>query len=89
MALLVVEHTVSDYAAWRKVYDAFKGVQDAAGVTAQSVYRSKNDANLVLVLHSFASMAEAEAMVASPALHEAMKNAGVIGMPRVEFFEEA
>jgi hypothetical protein len=43
----------------------------------------------VLVLHSFDSMAAAEAFVASPELREAMQKAGVEGMPRIDFFEEA
>ena len=89
MALLVILHRVRDYQAWRRVYDDFKPNQTAGGVTAESVYRAKDDPNNVLVLHSFGTMAEAEAFVASPELREAMQRAGVAGAPRIEFFEEA
>jgi hypothetical protein len=89
MALLVVLHRVEDYAAWRQVYDAFKAHQDAGGVTAASVHRAKDDPNNVLVLHSFKTVAEAEAFIASPDLRAAMQNAGVEGQPRLEIFEDA
>ena len=58
-------------------------------MTAESVYRAKDDANNVLVLHSFRTMADAEAFVARSDLRETMQRAGVEGEPRLEFFEEA
>jgi quinol monooxygenase YgiN len=88
MALITVLHRVKDYDAWRKVYDDVKPMQQAGGVTAASVYRSKDDPSMVLVLHHFATMEAAEAFAASPDLRAAMERAGVEGMPRVEFFEE-
>jgi quinol monooxygenase YgiN len=89
MALLVVVHRVRDYAAWRRVYDDFAPQQRGAGVIAESVYRSKDDPNTVLVLHSFRTMAEAEAFVARPDLRDAMQRAGVEGMPRIEVYHQA
>jgi quinol monooxygenase YgiN len=89
MAMIVVLHRVKDYRAWRQVYDEFEPVQKAGGVIAESVYQAKDDPNNVLVLHSFATMAAAEAFVAKPELREAMQKGGVEGMPRIEFFEEA
>ena len=90
MAMIVVLHRVRDYAAWRRVYDgAGASLQQAGGVTAQSVYRAKDDPNNVLVLHRFGTMAEAEAFTANPALREAMEQGGAEGAPRIEFFEEA
>ncbi len=89
MAMLLVCHQVRDYRAWRRVYDEVGPLQKAGGVTAESVYQSKDDPNTVLVLHSFATMAAAEAFAANPALREAMQKGGVEGAPRVEFFEDA
>lgn len=89
MAMIVVLHRVGDYEAWRKVYDDVGPMQKAGGVIAESVYRAKDDPRNVLVLHSFATMAEAEKFVASAELRAAMDRAGVEGVPRIEFFEEA
>ncbi len=89
MATIVLLHRVKDYSAWRKVYDSVAPLQKAGGVTAESVYQAKDDPNNVLILHTFATMAEAEAFMANPELREAMQKGGVEDMPRVEFFEEA
>jgi hypothetical protein len=89
MALMTVLHRVSDYDAWRKVYDEVAPVQKAGGVTAESVYRAKDDPNNVLVMHHFSTMAEAEAFLENNEIREAMGRGGVEGVPRFELYEEA
>ncbi len=89
MATVLVLHRVSDYSIWRKAYESFEGVQKELGVIDERVYQLKGDSNNVLVLHTFASMSDAEACMQSPKLKAAMSEAGVIGQPRIEFFEEA
>jgi hypothetical protein len=87
VALLTVLHRVRDYAAWRAVYDGAADLQRANGVTAESVHRAAGDPNNVLVLHHFATVAEAQAFVNLPDLKSAMQQAGVEGPPRIEIFE--
>jgi len=89
MTLVVVRHTVRDYAAWRKVYDSVQPLQAAGGVMEQSVYQDPNNANDVLVLHKFANQSKANEFVSSSELRDAMQRAGVEGQPRVEIFEDA
>ena len=55
----VIQHHVADYKVWRKAYDGFGDVQKAGGVTRQSVYRATDDPNKVLIMHSFATPADA------------------------------
>lgn len=81
MTTLFVRHTVSDYKAWRKVYDGFGPVQKASGVKAASVYQAAHNPNDVTVTHDFASVAEAQAFIKNPELKKAMGSAGVIGAP--------
>jgi hypothetical protein len=50
----------------RKTYDGFADAQKAGGVTRQSVFRSTDDPNTVLITHSFATAADAEKFLASP-----------------------
>lgn len=88
MAMIVVLHRVNDYPAWRREYDEFEPAQKAGGVVSESVYQAKDDPNNVLVLHTFSTMAEAEAFVGSPELRDVMQRAGVADAPRIEFFEE-
>ncbi|TPM16753.1 cyclase [Mesorhizobium sp. B2-3-5] len=81
MTTLFVRHAVSDYKAWRKVYDAFAPVQKASGVKAESVYQVADDPNDVTVTHDFANAADARAFIENPKLKEAMASAGVVGAP--------
>ncbi len=85
MARLFVRHDVADYAAWRKVYDAFhaSGTPKRLGVTAEAVYRTAGKPDEVTAWHDFATEEQAEAFVASAELREAMRNAGVVGAPLV------
>jgi hypothetical protein len=89
MATVLVLHRVDDYSTWRKVYESLEGVQKELRVLEENVYQTKGDANSVLVLHRFASMSDAKACMESPKLREGMTKAGVIGQPRIEFYEEA
>jgi hypothetical protein len=86
MALLVVQHPVRDYRAWRAIYDSVGDVQRAAGVTAESVHRLAGEPNTVLILHHFATAAEAQAFMTNPELLAAMERGGVAGAPRVEIY---
>lgn len=89
MATLFVRHTVSDYAKWRAVYDAFAPTQKKGGVTAQAVYQSAENPNDVTVTHEFASLDAAHAFAASPELKTAMTNAGIVGAPMIWFATQA
>ncbi|WP_421916961.1 cyclase [Mesorhizobium sp.] len=83
MTTLFVRHTVSDYKAWRKGYDAFGPTQKAKGVNAQVVYQAADNPNDVTVTHDFASVADAQAFIKSPDLKKAMEGAGVVGAPTI------
>jgi hypothetical protein len=85
----VVQHHVADYKVWREAYDEFGDVQKAGGVTRQSVYRSTDDPNNVLIMHGFATTADAEKFLAGAELRDAMQQAGVQGQPRVEIYLDA
>ena len=89
MTRVFVRHQVSDYAAWRKVYDSFAPVQKANGVIAESVYRSVDDPNDVTVIHDFATADAAHAFTKLEELGKAMESSGVVGAPTVWFSEKA
>ena len=87
MALCMVLHRVRDFPTWRQEYDSVAELQKAGGVTADSVHRMVDDRDNVLVLHEFDTLELARAFFADPRLKEAMQRGGVIGEPRIEFFE--
>jgi uncharacterized protein (DUF1330 family) len=87
MAMAVVLHRVTDYDAWRRVYDTVADLQADGGVIAESVHRMAGDPDNVLVIHEFDSVVAARAFFANAELGEVMQRAGVVGQPRVEFYE--
>lgn len=86
MALLSVQHDVLDYPTWRAVYDTFDEVQRDWGVTDSSVHQLANAPETVLVLHHFATVAQAQGFLSSRELQDGMQRAGVQGTPRVEIY---
>ena len=86
---MFVRHEVTDYAAWRKVYDDFDGTRRKLGVTDQAVYRSVDNPNDVTVTHDFRSAEQAKAFAASPDLKAAMERGGVKGTPEIWFTTKA
>ena len=89
MTTLFVRHEVSDYAAWRKIYDTFSPVQTANGVTAQAVYRAIDTPNDITVTHEFATLEAAQAFSKLDELKTAMRTGGVLGAPTVWFTNKA
>ncbi|CCM74817.1 hypothetical protein [Rhizobium mesoamericanum] len=83
MPTMFVRHEVSDYAAWRKAYDAFAPVQKANGVTAEAVYQAIDNPNDVTVTHEFATVEAAHAFGKLEELRAAMRTGGVLGAPTV------
>jgi hypothetical protein len=86
MALLAVRHDVRNYGDFRTVYDSMSELQRQWGVTEESVYQLAGGPNTVLILHHFATVAQAKAFLTSRELLAAMKQAGVEGEPRVEIY---
>ena len=89
MTTLFVRHQAADYAAWRRVYDAFKPKARALGVQADAVYQAADDPNEITVTHDFETLETAQAFAASPELRSAMHDAGVVGAPTIWFATRA
>jgi hypothetical protein len=87
MALMVVQHKVSDYTAWRPVYDAHEASRTGAGVTNGRVYRKAEDPNDLLLLHEVADVAKARAWTEGDDLRTAMQKSGVVGEPAIYFID--
>ncbi len=84
---LIVRHPVTDFAAWKVVYDEVGTLRDKHGCTEDRVLVLPTDANDVVAIHEFPSVAQAEAFANDPELGAAMQRAGVAGPPRIEIFE--
>jgi len=87
-ATLAIRHHVSDYAAWRKVYDEVEPLRARHGCTAQRVMQLPDDGNELLITHDFPTAGQAGSFARDPALREAMDRSGVEGAPRIEIFTD-
>ena len=88
MTTSFVRHTVANYDTWRHHFDAFQKTDAASVIKSGKVFQSTEDSNDVTVIHEFDSIADAQAVLNSPELREAMEAAGVQGVPQIWFTEE-
>lgn len=87
--ILIVQHTVRDYDAWKPVFDQHEGVRARYGCLGHTIYRDADDPNNVTLLVRYESRERADEFMRDPSLREAMERGGVISEPRVSWVEEA
>lgn len=87
MYVLAINHAVTDYEKWKTVYDSFPPTT-GGGAQFARLNRSVDDPNLITIVAGFASLDQLKAFVADPTLKERMHEAGVVGQPRIEIYEE-
>ena len=85
---IIVQHTVRDYDAWKRVFDEHEAVRREHGAAGHQLYRGADDPNEVTIVNQFPSREQAEAFAADPSLKEAMERGGVISEPRITWARE-
>jgi len=88
MILIIVQHTVRDYDAWKPVFDEHEAVRRRHGATGHQIYRGADDPNEVTIVNQFPSREQAEAFATDPSLREAMERGGVTSEPRVTWVRD-
>ena len=63
MITLVIQHKVSDFAAWKRAFDADPLGRARNGVLGHVIYRWADDPEFVVVHLDFATRAEADALL--------------------------
>ena len=86
--IVMVQHKVRDYDAWKSVFDEHQAVRTRHGATGHELYRGLEDPNEVTVVNQFPSLEQAQAFAADPSLREAMERGGVISEPRLTWAQE-
>ena len=86
--IIIVQHTVRDYDAWKAVFDEHQAVRTRHGATGHLLYRGADDPNEITIVNQFPSREQAEAFAADPSLKEAMERGGVISEPRITWARE-
>jgi heme-degrading monooxygenase HmoA len=86
--VVIVQHKVRDFDAWKPVFDEHGDVRRKHGATGHEIYRGMDDPNEITIVNHFPSKERAEAFAADPSLKEAMARGGVISEPRIIWAEE-
>ena len=86
MYVLAINHSVADYDKWKTIYDTL--TPTSRGAKFARVNRGVDDPRLVTVVAGFDSLDVLNSFIADPGLKAAMQQAGVIGAPRFETYEE-
>ena len=77
---------MKDYDHWKAAYDAFHPTQ--GGAKFARVNRGVDDASTIAVVAGFENLEAAQAFLGNPELKQKMVEAGVVGEPRIEIYEE-
>jgi len=86
--ILIVQHTVRDYDAWKPVFDEHESVRAKYGCLGHTIYRDADKPNDVTVLFRYESRERADEFMRDPSLREVMERGGVISEPRATWLEE-
>lgn len=88
MASMMVQHTVHDYAGWKKVFDSVAGLRASSGERSAQIYHDASDPNKLTLIFKWDSIKNAQKFAHSPELRAAMEQAGVAGPPAISFLNE-
>lgn len=79
----IVTHEVTDYAAWKKVFDEHANTRIGAGIVGTHINRSAENPNLISIYLAASDAARLRAFLASEDLKATMQRAGVKGPPSI------
>jgi heme-degrading monooxygenase HmoA len=88
MAHIFVKHKVANYNAWKSTFDAFIETRRARGEKSFQILHPENEPNNLLLMFEWNSLENARSFMTSEELKNAMKQAGVVEEPQIQFLNE-
>lgn len=88
MPYMMLSHKVANYAKWKRSVKSVAKLRKDSGEKCFYVCRLGKSPNHVMVWCEWDTTARMKKFAASAALRVAMKNAGVIGKPKIAFFDK-
>jgi quinol monooxygenase YgiN len=89
MAVMIVQHQVKDYKAWKEMFDGALALRKKNGEVSATVYHDEKDPNKLTIVNIWDSMENAHKFAQSNDLKTAMEKGGVVGAPTIFFLKEA
>lgn len=87
MTTLVITHAVADYDAWKQIFDEHAASRRLHGCASEELFRAPATPGTVMNVMRYPSLEAAQGFLADPSLRAAMGRAGVVGEPRIEFWD--
>ena len=81
--MVAVQLLISDYDKWRSAFDGAEPLRKKAGITTSFVYRNADNPNEVLVWNETVDVTKTRDAIAGPEIARSMREAGVVGPPRI------
>ena len=88
MPYVMIRHKVANYAKWKGGVKAFADFRKASGEKCFYACRSSKQPNEVMVWCEWDTGARMKKFMESAELRQAMEKAGVVGKPKVSFFDK-
>ena len=89
MPAVVIRHKVANYTRWKRAVRAAGAFRKASGEKCFHVFRSSTSPNDLTVICSWSTSDKLRNFIKSAELRKAMKAAGVVSKPVVQFFSAA
>jgi quinol monooxygenase YgiN len=88
MIQVLVHHQVADYNNWRSVFDAALDFRHNGGECSCRIFRKAGNPNDLTLLFEWENIDRAKHYMTSDELREKMRQAGVIGVPEIQYLAE-
>ena len=88
MVHVLVRHKVSDFNHWMSVFDSAHDMRKAGGELTARMFRTPDQPQELNLLCEWESLDQARRFFQAADLKNAMRQAGVVGRPEIEYMEE-
>ncbi len=88
MIQVLVHHEVADYTKWRSVFDAALDFRHDGGECSCRIFRKAGNPNDLTLLFEWETLEQARRYMTSEELRKKMQQAGVNGVPEIEYLSE-
>lgn len=85
MAHAILRHKVTDFAAWKAVFDSMAEARKGAGEKSAQVIQVDGDPNEVIIIFTYDSLDAIKAFLGSDDVKKGMAEAGVASAPDIVF----
>ena len=84
--VIVIKHKVGNYDKWLEAYNAHDSIRQSYGISHFVIGRGIENENMIIVIDKINDIKRAKEFSTLPSLKEAMKKAGVMGVPMFSFY---